>query len=151
MTSHRFHPQLHERINTVAALFPGSKVELLVLDEGTVMIECLHGTCHCSALLDDEGRRALIVALGGVPMDSAMAMVADLETEAEAQEDAALAELGAHTHVVLGHVEAATANLEAEVGSLAEMATYNWSPSMHDQVARIRAAMAELTAGPTAD
>ena len=77
-----FHPQLHERITTISALFPGSKVELLVLDEGTAMVETIHGTYHCSALLDDTGRRALIVALGGLPRDNADTMVRELEDEA---------------------------------------------------------------------
>jgi hypothetical protein len=107
-----FHPQLHERITTVSALFPGSKLELLVLDEGTAMVETIHGTCHCSVLLDDGGRRAIIVALGGLPMDKAMQMVQDMEAEAAASQD----QTDDALHITADERDAATARVaELEV------------------------------------
>lgn len=90
MRSMTHHPQLHERITTVSALFPGSRVELLVLDEGTAMVTAIHGTCHCSVLLDDGGRRSIITTLGGIPRDSAQTMVKELEAELRAEREAEL-------------------------------------------------------------
>jgi hypothetical protein len=75
------HPKLHERITTVAGLFPGSKAQALTMDTGTTMVEVSHGPTHSSALLDDEGRRALIVALGGIPVDAADRMLHEVSAE----------------------------------------------------------------------
>jgi hypothetical protein len=71
-------------ITTVAAIFPNTRVGVLMA--GThVTVEAVQGPNHATITLDTVGRRALIVALGGLPTECADSMLATVTAEDRAE------------------------------------------------------------------